>query len=184
MFSNYRPNLFAATLERIGRFERAVTFGSFILLVIVVFADVLSREIAGTGLHWARQVGVYANLFVIMFGIGLASSTGTHLRPRFADGWLPASWSGVLDRLQDGLMALFCLGFVVVAAGMVYEGFELAERSAVLGIVIWPFQAVIPLVFALATFRHGIYALYPSLRPVPETTAVDTQIDAKGEPHC
>ncbi len=182
MFSNFRPELFAAILERMGRFERAVTFGCFIVLIAVVFADVVSREIAGTGLHWARQVGVYANLFVIMFGIGLASSAGAHLRPRFADGWLPASWSGTLDRLQDGLMALFCLGFAVVAAGMVYEGFELTERSAVLGIVIWPFQAVIPLVFGLATFRHGVYALYPALRPVPDIAEIATQIDAKREP--
>jgi TRAP-type C4-dicarboxylate transport system permease small subunit len=182
LISNYRPDLFAATLERIGRFERAVTFGGFIVLIVVVFADVVSREIAGTGLHWARQVGVYANLFVIMFGIGLASSAGTHLRPRFADNWLPASWSGVLDRLQDGLMAIFCLGFAVVAVGMVYEGFELAERSAVLGIVIWPFQAVIPLVFGLATFRHGVYALYPALRPAPDVAEIATQIDSKREP--
>ena len=62
-------------------------------------------------------------------------------------------------------MALFCCAFAVVATGMVHDGWLLGERSAVLGIVIWPFQAIIPLVFAVATFRHGAYALYPALRP-------------------
>jgi len=167
----------AAALKHLERLERVVTFACFLVLIAVVFADVVSREAVGTGLHWARQVGVYANLMVIMFGIGLASAAGAHLRPRFADNWLPANWSGVLERLQDAVMALFCIGFAVVATGMVYDGFVLGERSAVLGIVIWPFQAVIPLVFLIATFRHGAYALYPGLRPVPVAGAVAPGFD-------
>ena len=142
-----------------------MTFGAFLVLIAAMFADVVSRELIGTGLHWARQVGVWANLFVVMFGIGLASAAGVHLRPRFADRWLPARWSGTLERVQHGLMALFCCGFAVVATGMVHEGWLLGERSAVVGIRVWPFQAIIPLVFALAAFRHGAYALYPALRP-------------------
>lgn len=152
-------------LKGIGRFEQRVTFVCFLVLIGVVFADVVSREIGGTGLHWARQVGVYANLLVILFGIGLASAGGVHLRPRFADHWLPANWSGALDRIQDGVMALFCFAFAFVATGVVYDGYMLGERSAVLGILIWPFQAVLPIVFTVATFRHGVYALYPALRP-------------------
>ncbi len=155
----------AAVLDRIARFERAVTFMFFLVLIAAVFADVVSREVGGTGLHWARQVGVYANLLVILFGIGLASAAGTHLRPRFADHWLPERWSGALDRIQEGIMALFCTGFAVVATGVVADGYVLGERSAVLGTLIWPLQAILPLVFGLAAFRHGAYALYPTLRP-------------------
>lgn len=160
-------------LARLERLERAVTFGAFCVLVTVVFGDVVSRETVGTGLHWARQVGVYANLFVILFGIGVASAGGAHLRPRFADGWLPARWSGALDRLQDGGMALFCLGFAVIAAGIAFEGLVLDERSAVLGIVTWPFQAVFPLVFGFAAFRHGAWAWFPELRPAQSGIVAD-----------
>ena len=178
MFSGYRPAAIATTLRQIERFERVVTFGCFLVLITVVFADVVSREVVGTGLHWARQVGVWANLFVVMFGIGLASSAGVHLRPRFADNWLPARWAGALDRIQDGLMALFCCGFAVVATGMVHDGWLLGERSAALGVVVWPFQAIIPLVFAVATYRHGVYALYPALRPPgDDKTGEDTTGD-------
>lgn len=177
MTSHYPHRVIVTALRQIERYERAATFGCFLILIAVVFADVVSREVVGTGLHWARQVGVYANLFVIMIGIGLASAAGAHLRPRFADNWLPARWSGVLDRLQDGVMALFCIGFAGFASGMVYDGFVLSERSAVLGIVIWPFQAVMPFVFLVATFRHGAYALYPGLRPVPVTGAATSGFD-------
>ncbi len=180
MFSYIKQAWFAALLKRVEQVERAVTFTCFLVLIAVVFADVVSRQIGGTGLHWARQVGVYANLMVILFGIGLASAAGTHLRPRFADHWLPARWSGVLARMQDGVMALFCLVFAVVAAGVVYEGFVLGERSAVLGIVIWPLQFVLPLVFAVATFRHGTYAMYPALRPVSTDTDAPRVGDGSG----
>jgi len=176
-----RQQPLATTLRHIERGERVVTFGCFLVLIAVVFADVVSRESIGTGLHWARQVGVYANLIVIMFGLGLASAAGTHLRPRFADHWLPASWSGALDRLQDAGMALFCIGFAIVATGIVYDGFVLGERSVVLGILVWPLQAVMPLVFLVAAFRHGAYALYPGLRPVAADAATTSNVAARGE---
>jgi TRAP-type C4-dicarboxylate transport system permease small subunit len=152
-------------LEGLARLERVVTFTAFVVLIAVVFGDVAVREVTGTGVHWARQVGVYANIFVVMFGIGLASATGAHLRPRFADNWLPASWDPYLVRLQEALMAAFCLAFALVAASVVHETFALQERSVVLRIIVWPFQAVIPLVFSIAAIRHGLFAAWPVLRP-------------------
>jgi TRAP-type C4-dicarboxylate transport system permease small subunit len=152
-------------LERIGRFERGLSFAAFLILIGVIFADVLSREVAGTGLHWARQAGVYANLFVVMLGLGLASAQGDHLRPRFADHWLPLRWEPFLNRTQDGIMALFCLGFAVVAINVVAESFAISERSTALPVPVWPIQAVIPAVFLIAAIRHAAFCLFPGLRP-------------------
>ena len=157
---------FAATLlARLGRVGRVISFAAFLILIGVVFADVASRELTGTGLHWARQAGVYANIFVVMFGLGVASAQGAHLRPRFADHWLPARWEPALDRIRDGLMALFCLAFAIVAIGVVMQSYSLGERSAVLRLVIWPVQAIIPVVFLVAAFRHGVFAAFPRLGP-------------------
>ena len=154
-----------AWLMRLGQMERAISFAAFMVMIVVVFADVMSREVTGAGLHWARQAGVYANLFVVMFGLGVASANGRHLRPRFADSWLPVSWQPALARMQELLMSLFCIAFAVVALTVVRDSMQLAERSAVLGVLIWPFQAVIPVAFGLAGLRHGLYSLYPALRP-------------------
>lgn len=152
-------------LNGLARAERAITTTAFVVLIVVVFADVVSRELTGTGLHWARQAGVYANLFVVMFGLGVASAGGAHLRPRFADGWLPARFNEVLDRLQDAGMAVFCVAFAGIGIAVVAESFVLADRSVVLRIVVWPFQAVIPIAFTLAGLRHLAYAIFPELRP-------------------
>jgi TRAP-type C4-dicarboxylate transport system permease small subunit len=164
-------NLIMRFLGRLGSAERAVTGVAFLVLIVAVFADVLNREFTGTGLHWARQAGVYANVFVVMFGLGLASAGGAHLRPRFADNWLPQALSPWLDRANDLGMALFCGAFAVVAAMVVTETIVLQERSVALRIAVWPFQAVVPLAFGLAAIRHLAYALMPELRP-PESSAL------------
>ena len=87
---------------------------------------------------------------------------------RFADNWLPRSWDGALTRIQELLMALFCLCFAVLAFQVVTETYELNERAVVMRFVIWPIQAVIPLAFAIATLRHGMFAVWPQLRPQPD----------------
>ncbi len=153
-------------LKLCGRFERVVSFTAFLCMIAVVFADVVSRELTGSGLHWASQLGVYANIVVVMLGIGLASAKGSHLRPQFADRWLPARWDPLLRRVGDALMATFCAGFALLAGEVVARTLELGERSSQLGTPVWPVQAVIPLAFGLAAVRHALYAIYPQLAPV------------------
>lgn len=165
MNTSYFPGLVARLLRRLSVMERVLTGAAFLLLIAAVFVDVASRELTGTGLHWARQVGVYANVVVVMFGLGMASAGGAHLRPRFADQWLPAAWHPWLDRAGDAGMALFCLSFAWLAAAVVADSIALQERSVALGIAVWPFQAVVPLAFALAGVRHVLYAVFPDQRP-------------------
>lgn len=154
-------------LEMLHRVERAIVIVAFAGMVGIVFADVAAREITGVGLPWARQLGIYFNIAVVMVGIGLASASGSHLRPRFADNWLPMRWERQVSFLQHALFALFCIGFALVAADMVWTSLILDERSEVLRLPVWPIQAVIPLVFLVAGLRHMIYALRPGLRPRP-----------------
>ena len=161
-------------LELLRGVELAVTSAAFAVLAAVIFADVLVREFTGSGLSWARQIGVYANVVVTLVGIGLASASGAHLRPRFADGWLPAAWDPWLMRAGEALTALFCLAFAWIALMVVLETYELDERSVVLRLMVWPFQSVLPLAFLFAALRHGCYALWPALRPAER---------GEGDPH-
>ena len=158
------------TLTVMTRFEKGITFVAFAVLVIVMFTDVAIRELTGAGLHWSRQLGVYANLFVVMFGLGVASSEGAHLRPKFADTWLPKNWDPVLIRVQEGIMSFFCLCFAIIASQVVIETFHDDVQSVVLRIVTWPFQAVIPLAFFMTSIRHLLYTIDPKNRPTDESS--------------
>jgi C4-dicarboxylate transporter DctQ subunit len=156
-------------LHTLRRVELVVTFAAFVVLATVIFADVVIRELTGTGLAWAREVGVYANVVVTLVGIGLASDAGAHLRPRFADRWLPAAWEPTLLRVGEILTTLFCLSFAYIALRVVLETRDLDERSVVLRMAVWPVQAVLPLAFVLAAVRHAAFARWPTLAPAPSS---------------
>ena len=168
------PRWALGLLARLARVEKGITFAAFLLLITVVFLDVVSREVTGSGLHWASQAGVYANVVVVMIGLGVASATGAHLRPRFADRWLPARFDALVERLQELLMALFCAGFAGLGIDIVLETWRLGEVSPALGNPVWPVQSIVPLAFAIAALRHGLYALWPRLRPAPGPVADST----------
>jgi TRAP-type C4-dicarboxylate transport system permease small subunit len=162
----------ARVLNGLQRLEKFLVITAFLLLVVVIFADVVSRELTGAGLYWASQVGVWANVLVVMAGFGLASAEGVHLRPRFTDSWLPVSWEPVLCRAQHLCMALFCAAIALLAARVVVTSWQLGEVSIALYLPIWPVQLFLPLAFAAATFRHLLYALFPELQPADSNAMV------------
>jgi TRAP-type C4-dicarboxylate transport system permease small subunit len=165
------PPVVHRLLDYVRMLEQFVTCAAFAALATVVFVDVLMREFTGTGLVWAREVGVYANVIVTLVGIGLASDSGSHLRPSFADRWLPDAWDPALVRIGEALTAAFCIGFAFIALKVVLETRALDERSIVLRLWVWPFQAVLPLAFLLCALRHAAYALWPALAPAARKEA-------------
>jgi TRAP-type C4-dicarboxylate transport system permease small subunit len=103
------PNEIAKSiLSALRKAERFLCVCAFATLVLIIFADVVSRELTNAGLYWASQTGVWANVLIVMAGFGIASSEGTHLRPRFTDSWLPQSWQKQLQFIQHLLMSGFC----------------------------------------------------------------------------
>lgn len=147
------------------RFEKTVALLAFAIMTLVIIADVISRKVLGQGIAGAPRIAVYAMIIAALIGFGLASHSGRHLRPRFADNWLPESWDGMIIRIQECLMAAFCLTFAVAAVIVVYDTYLLQETSRMLRIAIWPMQTVMPLAFFIGALRHFLYALYPDLQP-------------------
>ncbi len=152
-------------IDCLYRFERAVALLAFAVMTLVIIADVISRKVAGTGIAGAPRIAVYAMIIAALIGFGLASHRGRHLRPRFADKWLPESWQGGVVRLQQILTAAFCLTVAIVAVRVVYDTYLLQETSRMLRIAIWPMQTVMPLAFLIGAVRHMLYAFYPEIRP-------------------
>ncbi len=167
----------ARLLAAIRTGEVALTSAAFAILVIVIFADVVWRWTTGSGIFWAREVGVFANIVLTIIGIGIASSDGTHLRPRFFDRVFPPAWDRTLTRIQELRTAV---GFALrawIAVRVVQETISLEDRSIVLRWLIWPVQLVLPVAFALGALRHGIFGLVPSLRPA-ERGEADIEVPA------
>lgn len=149
----------------LNRWEQRLCGAAFAVLATVMFADVAMRELSGNGIPWAQQTAVYANLVVALFGLGLATSAGSHLRPRFADHWLPQRYHPMLQRIADLISAVLLLSFAALAVQLVLETRQLAETASVLRIPLWPLQCLIPLSFISAAVRHLCFFLQPALAP-------------------
>ncbi len=152
-------------LEKLYNFEKAVAIFAFSVMTLVIIADVITRKVAGVGIVGAMRIAVYSMIVTALISFGLASHKGRHLRPKFADKILPKSWEFNIISIQEALTALFCLVFAIVSAGVVYDTYLLEETSRMLRIVIWPMQSVIPIAFFVGFVRHGLYAVYPEIRP-------------------
>lgn len=158
-------NALARSLRFLNRAEKVLCCGAFAVMALVLMLDLVLRETAGNGLVWARQVSVYADIVVAMFGLGLASAAGAHLRPRFADRLIPSRWEPLTLRLSEFTTALILLLFALIALQLVAETVQLREVSTVLRTPIWPVQILIPAAFLLASLRHACYGCFPALRP-------------------
>jgi C4-dicarboxylate transporter DctQ subunit len=152
-------------LQFLDRWEQRVCTVAFALLAAIMFADVVSRELLGNGFPWAQQTAVFTNIVVALFGLGLATSAGSQLRPRFADNWLPDHYHASLQRLADLVSAALLMLFAVFAVQLTLETYALGETANVLRVPLWPLQLLIPLSFSSAAMRYLCYAFQPELAP-------------------
>lgn len=172
----------SAVLSFIGRTERWITIAAFALMALSLMADVVSRRLFMTGLIGATEVAVIGMVAVSMFGIGVATDEGGHLRPRLFDALIPKSIDELVDRLASAVTGLFFALFAGLAGFMVLQSVVLGDRTEILRAPIWTLQAMIFLAFATNAVRFFIYAARPDLKPGEdlETSAAGA---ADGDPH-
>lgn len=160
------------------RAECIIAVTAFSLIAALLVLDVMGRELLGpiykmlgikgaTGIYGAQKLSVYALVLASFCGIGIATATGSHLLPRIGFGWIPKEWGPKMDRLADWITAFFMLG--VAYYGYVFISSTVASglRAQAFNLPVWPFQLAIPLGFLSASVRYFLYALWPTLRPLP-----------------
>ncbi|XBQ16667.1 MAG: TRAP transporter small permease [Oceanicaulis sp.] len=172
----------SALLRTIGLVERWITLIAFALMALSLMADVISRRLFMTGLIGATEVAVVGMVAVAMFGIGVATDEGAHLRPRLFDALIPAALSPMIDRIASAVTGLFFAVFAGLSAWMVIQSFVLGDRTEILRAPIWTLQAMIFLAFATNAVRFFIYAARPDLKP-SEDFEESSAGAAEGDPH-
>ncbi|MFC2967962.1 TRAP transporter small permease [Acidimangrovimonas pyrenivorans] len=158
--------LAAALLRTITGLERWVLILGYVLMTGLLLLDTLGREFFGAGLFGANIYATNALIYAAMAGFGLATASGRHLRPRFADGLVPAVWEPAVRRAGQLVSGLILTVIAATAVQFVVETFSYGERNQVTGLALWPIQLALPLGFAFSALRHFCYALWPSLAPV------------------
>jgi TRAP-type C4-dicarboxylate transport system permease small subunit len=152
-------------LRALTLLEYAVAGTSFLLITLLLFADVMSREVLGNGIYGAQRVAVYCMAIAAFVGFALTTHLGGHFRIEGLERLLPHRFDRVLARLGDIISCGLCLFLAYWAARFVAVSFQNDERGVALGVVVWPIQTAMIWMFLSSAIRHAIFAAWPALKP-------------------
>lgn len=155
-------------LSAVTTFEKIIVVLMFLAMMAALSADVIGREIFAHGVFGSVKFAVYALILCAMAGFGLATASGSHLRPKFLDfvargkAEMPARRIGQLA--SAGILLFLAWG----ALNMVAFSRLIEERDLTLDWLVWPIQMILPVAFVISAMRHLIYAAAPVLMPHEE----------------
>jgi TRAP-type C4-dicarboxylate transport system permease small subunit len=148
--------------------EATVCVLAFSITALALMADVLGREFFGNGIFGAQRLAVWTTAIAGIVGFALVTAENGHLRPRFADGWLPRALEPYMARFGELLSAAICIFLGLYAIDFVASSRELGERGMAIPILVWPIQLILPWMFFSSAVRHLVFAAFPSLKPAPK----------------
>jgi len=146
-------------LERFGRFTEngalVVLLGSMILLGV---GQILLREVFETGIFWADELIKLIVLWLAMIGSIAATRDNRHIRIDALSHLLPDNAITAIRILVDVFAAAVCA--VIAWQSWRYLQLEIEfEDTVLINTPAWVAHFVLPLAFALISFRFGIAVL-------------------------
>lgn len=153
------------TLRWLYLSEVAVTCAALLIVASSLVADVIARELFGSGLFGAQKFAVYNNAIAGLLGFAVVVHTGGHLRISIVDQLFPDEWHGSMIRLGDVLSCIICVVLGGYAIAYVRSSMRLGETDLLFYAKLWPFQLVLPYIFLASAVRYLGFAVFPALRP-------------------
>jgi len=152
-------------LNNLSRIEAVLAATAYAFVACLLFSEIVAREIFSSTIWGSQKLAVFGAIFAGFLGFTLATAANSHLRPRFADSWLPAPWSQTINRTGDVISALIIGGLGIVSAFYLSDTIANADRIAVLYWPLWPLQIILPYSFFSCALRHMAFARWPDLKP-------------------
>ncbi len=156
-------------METAARALRALTLAESIAAAIayaivasLLIGDVVGRELLGKGIFGAQKMAVYAAVVAGFLGLGLATGANAQLRPSFLDHVFKGQGP---ERIGDAFAFCFYSFMAIIACMFIQQSMEFSDRAAVLYWLLWPIQLIIPYALFSTGLRHGVFALWPDLKP-------------------
>jgi TRAP-type C4-dicarboxylate transport system permease small subunit len=151
-----REKSLLAALERFGRAAENVALvallGSLILLAV---AQIVLREVFGTGLFWADEVVKLLVLWLALVGSIAATRDNRHIRIDALSHLLPDKWIGLIRILVDVFAALVC--GVIAWQAFRYLQLEIEfEDTVLINVPAWIAHIILPAAFALISYRFAV----------------------------
>lgn len=150
---------FLARADRLGRAVETTALASVLCAMILLgAAQILLRNLLGTGFPWADETLRLLVLWVAMLGAVAASRENRHIRIDVITRFLPRHPQLVIGIFLDLLTAVISAMIAWYSWLFVREAYEFGDE-VLNGLPAWPFQAILPVAFALVAYRYLVWSL-------------------------
>ncbi|MDA7964396.1 TRAP transporter small permease [Ruegeria sp.] len=127
----------------------------FLLAVFVslLFLQVVVRTFFNFSFSWVEELSVYMFVWFVFFGASYAAKMGAHNRVTFQFKFLPDRAIKYIEAFADLFWICFNVYFVYLALDFIFNRMNRFQSSQTLGFHLSWVYIVLPIAFALMTFR-------------------------------
>ncbi|OEO24672.1 C4-dicarboxylate ABC transporter [Pseudomonas sp. J237] len=122
------------------------------LFVIILFAQILSRNLFNHSLSWTEELVTYMFVWFAFFGASYAAKLAAHNRVTFQFKLMPRKVAVALEALSDLIWVCFNCYFVYLSV-IFFMKANVFWKSQTLGIPMKYLYLVLPIAFTLMTLR-------------------------------
>ena len=123
------------------------------IFVLLLFAQILSREFFGYSFSWSEELATYMFVWFVFFGASYAARLSAHNRVTFQFKALPTKVVHVIEGIADLFWLAFNVYFVYLSFNFVFFKMNAFWKSQTLGVPMKYVYMILPIAFALMTIR-------------------------------
>lgn len=127
--------------------------GLLSFFVILLFIQILARELFGYSISWSEELATYTFVWFVFFGASYAAKMSAHNRVTFQFKLLPKSAAKWFEAFADLIWITFNAIFVYLSYDFVFNKMNLFWKSQTLGVPMKYIYMVLPITFSLMTIR-------------------------------
>ena len=123
------------------------------IFVILLFAQILSREFFGYSFSWSEELATYMFVWFVFFGASYAARLSAHNRVTFQFKAMPKRVVHIIEGIADLFWLAFNVYFVYLSFNFVFFKMNVFWKSQTLGIPMKYVYLILPLAFTLMSIR-------------------------------
>lgn len=153
-------------LFTLHRVEELLLLFVFLAVVLLAVTQIVARNLFGMSWSWIEPASKTALIWIAMMGGLIASRRHAHLHINLAAQYLSPVWLAWLQRCISFICCLILAFLAWHAARLVWEEYQFADL-AFLSVPVWLCMLIMPMGFALMSFRHllQVFWLHQSKGP-------------------
>lgn len=155
-----------------------------VLFVVLLFAQILSREFFDYSFSWSEELATYMFVWFVFFGASFAAKLGAHNRVTFQFKALPKKAVHVIEAFADLFWLAFNLYFIWLSYDFTFHKMNVFWKSQTLGVPMKYFYMIFPIAFTLMSIRIIQVNYFKLVKGVdlrdPEKVEVDKMLEEGG----